>query len=147
MAELLIGLTQLTAGSLQARPLHAAEHEVASEPLPPPIIPGNYDKKAASCLMSVSAGSQEGPCWMQAGVGSLPSVGASEAAQECRARAGAGPQTALPCLHCPLRGALAPCTCQCVFVFGEPPPPRPAPPCCCSAALRAWWWRRRASSG
>lgn len=54
MAELLIGLTQLTAGSLQARPLQAAEHELASEPLPPPIIPGNYDKKAASCLMSVS---------------------------------------------------------------------------------------------
>ncbi|KAL4432396.1 hypothetical protein ABPG77_001695 [Micractinium sp. CCAP 211/92] len=52
MAELLIGLTQLTAGSLQARPLQAAEHELASEPLPPPIIPGNYDKKAASCLMS-----------------------------------------------------------------------------------------------
>ncbi|KAL4430719.1 hypothetical protein ABPG75_005975 [Micractinium tetrahymenae] len=52
MAELLIGLTQLTAGSLQARPLHAAEHELAAEPLPPPIIPGNYDKKAASCLMS-----------------------------------------------------------------------------------------------
>ncbi|EFN59047.1 expressed protein [Chlorella variabilis] len=52
MAELLIGLAQLTAGSLQARPLQEAEHEVAQEVLPPPIIPGNYDKKAASCLMS-----------------------------------------------------------------------------------------------
>ena len=31
MAELLIGLTQLTAGSLQARPLQEAEHEVAAE--------------------------------------------------------------------------------------------------------------------
>jgi hypothetical protein len=54
MAELLIGLAQLTASSLRSRPLAEAEHEVATEPLPPPIIPGNYDKRAASCLMSVS---------------------------------------------------------------------------------------------
>lgn len=53
MAELLIGLTQLTAGSLEARPLREEEHDVADEPLPPPIIPGNYDKRAASCLMNV----------------------------------------------------------------------------------------------
>ena len=54
MAELLIGLTQLTAGSLQARQLHEEEHSLAGEALPPPIIPGNYDKRAASCLMNVS---------------------------------------------------------------------------------------------
>lgn len=54
MAELLIGLLQLTAGSLHARPLAETELELAGEPLPPPIIPGNYDKAAASCLMNVS---------------------------------------------------------------------------------------------
>ena len=53
MAELLIGLVQLTAGSLKARPLGGGEHELAAEPLPPPIIPGNYDKRAASCMMNV----------------------------------------------------------------------------------------------
>lgn len=67
MAELLIGLAQLTAGSLQARPLQEAEHEVAQEVLPPPIIPGNYDKKAASCLMSVSWGA-----WVVGGSDRLP---------------------------------------------------------------------------
>lgn len=56
MAELLIGLTQLTAGSLQAHALQDSEHTVAEESLPPPVIPGNYDKRAASCSMSVSGG-------------------------------------------------------------------------------------------
>ena len=54
MAELMIGLVQLTAGSLTARALQEREHALAAQALPPPIIPGNYDKKAASCAMNVS---------------------------------------------------------------------------------------------
>ena len=71
MAELLIGLTQLTAGSLQARQLHEEEHSLAGEALPPPIIPGNYDKRAASCLMNVSAAAACQPACLPA-CGRLP---------------------------------------------------------------------------
>lgn len=74
MAELLIGLLQLTAGSLQARPLLVAEHEVAAEPLPPPIIPDNYDKRAASCMMNVRA---ERALAGVASAACLPSLGGS----------------------------------------------------------------------
>ena len=56
MSELLIGLTQMTAGSLLTRPLQKAEEAVAREPLPPPMVPGNYEKKASSCVMGVRVG-------------------------------------------------------------------------------------------
>jgi len=39
--------------SPQTRPLDEQEHFISAEPLPPPVIPGNYDKAAASCSMNV----------------------------------------------------------------------------------------------
>eukprot|EP00887_Chlorella_sp_A99_P000470 scaffold17.g470.t1 len=52
MAELLIGLTQMTAGSLHLKPLQDEENTIAAEHIPPPMLAGNYQKKAASCLLS-----------------------------------------------------------------------------------------------
>ena len=87
MAELLIALTQLTAGSLGARPLAEEEHALAGEPLPPPIIPGNYDKKAASCVMSVSAelapGQPPPPLPPQGRAGVLPASPHSSLTPSC----------------------------------------------------------------
>ena len=95
MAELLIGLTQLTAGSLQARQLHEEEHSLAGEALPPPIIPGNYDKRAASGLMNVSAAAACQPA-------SQPACLLAAACQpDGRVIAAAGGSHSLASLHTP----------------------------------------------
>ncbi|PRW51157.1 hypothetical protein C2E21_5422 [Chlorella sorokiniana] len=51
LADLLVTLTQETAVGLAARPLEVEDEEVAHEPLPEPMTPGNYERRASACLL------------------------------------------------------------------------------------------------
>lgn len=51
MNDLLVALTQETAVGLAARPLGVEDEEVAQEPLPAPMTPGNYERRSSACLL------------------------------------------------------------------------------------------------
>ena len=53
--ELLAALVQHAAATLEASPLpDEADVEPKEKKLPPPIIPGNFERRAPACLMNVS---------------------------------------------------------------------------------------------
>ena len=69
-AELLIALTQTTVGSLEAEPWVEGGEEAAwiASPLPPPMIPNNYEHHSSVCMLQVG-------CWGWAVVGARVQTG------------------------------------------------------------------------
>ncbi len=51
LADLFIGLVRATAVDLGNRPLGAADEEVAQEPVPAPMVPGNWQRNSSTCLL------------------------------------------------------------------------------------------------